>query len=212
MKCIMKNKRYKFVIPACPESVLPEDSRQAGVTIMCTTFIMQMFIILASCFLFSSCGYHIVGSKNLPFDSIAIRPVQNMTYEPTLKEKLHNALSREFISQGINIVPADRPDTLGKIPERGIAIEARITTFDLKTIGAVGEQVKEQEIIMLVDVSIMDKNAVSELKSVKSPLQITYQATGTVSDANMQKERAIDKACAEIAKEISDRVIMKYVK
>ena len=134
-----------------------------------------------------------------------------MTYEPTLKEKLHNALSREFLIQGINLSSAS-PDTMGKVPESGIAIEARITTFDLKTIGAVGDQVKEQEIIMLVDVSIMDKNTVSELKAVKSPIQITYEATGTVSEAAARKGKAIDKACAEIAKEIADRVIMKYVK
>jgi outer membrane lipopolysaccharide assembly protein LptE/RlpB len=169
-------------------------------------------LLLTSCLLFSSCGYHIIGSKYLPFDSIAVRPVQNMTYEPQLKEKLHNALSSEFITQGIKIVPADRPDTSGKVPDSGIVLEARITTFELRTIAAVDEQVKEQEIIMLVDVTIMDKNTVSELKAVKSPLQITYQATGTVSEANAQKERAIDKACAEIAKEISDKIIIKYVK
>ncbi|MBS1112161.1 MAG: hypothetical protein H6Q95_453 [Nitrospirae bacterium] len=168
--------------------------------------------LLVACFLFSSCGYHIVGSKYLAFDSIAVRPVQNLTYAPRLKEKLQNALSRELITQGINIVPADRPDTLGTVPDRGIVLEARITTFELRAIAAVGEQVKEQEIIMLVDVTIMDKNTVSELKAVKSPLQITYQATGTVSDAEARKEVAIDKACTEIAKEITDRVIMKYVK
>lgn len=175
-------------------------------------YLVVYFLLLISYLLVSSCGYHIVGSKYLLFESIAIRPVQNMTYEPTLKEKLHNALSREFITQGIDIVPADRPDTFGKVPESGIAIEARITTFNLKTIGAVDEQVKEQEIIMLVDVTIMDKNAVSELKAVKSPIQVTYDAAGTVSEAAVNKERAIDKACAEIAKEIADRVIIKYVK
>ncbi|MBI5674673.1 MAG: hypothetical protein HZC48_02435 [Nitrospirae bacterium] len=175
-------------------------------------YLVFYFLLLISYFLVSSCGYHIVGSKNLPFDSIAIRPVQNMTYEPTLREKLHNALSREFIIQGINLSPASRTDTMGKAPESGIAIEARITTFELKTIAAVDEQVKEQEIIMLVDVTIMDKNTVSELKAVKSPIQITYQATGTVSEANAQKERAINKACAEIAKEIADKITMKYVK
>ena len=169
-------------------------------------------LLLTVCFLFSSCGYRMVGSKYLPFDSIAIRPVQNMTYEPKLKEKLHNALSREFITQGINIVPADRPDTLGTVPDRGIVLETRITTFELRTIAAVDEQVKEQEIIMLVDATIMDTNTMSEFKAVKSSIQITYQATGTVSEANARKDGAIDKACAEIAKEIADKIFIKYVK
>lgn len=175
-------------------------------------YLLFYFLLLISWVLVSSCGYRIVGSKYLSFDSITIRSVQNLTYEPTLKEKLHNALSREFITQGINIVPADRPDNLGKVPDSGIVLEVRITTFDLKTIGAVGEQVKEQEIIMLVDVSIIDNNAMSELKAVKSPIQITYDAAGTVSEASANKERAIDKVCAEIAKEIADRVIIRYVK
>lgn len=169
-------------------------------------------LFFTACFLFSSCGYHIIGSKYLPFDSIAIRPVQNMTYEPKLKEKLHNALSREFITQGLNIVPADRPDTFGRVPDNSIVLEARITTFELKTIAAVDEQVKEQEIIMLVDVTIIDKNTLREFKAVKSPLQITYQATGTVSEANVRKDMAIDKACTEIAKEIADKITIKYVK
>lgn len=175
-------------------------------------YLVSYFLLLISYLLVSSCGYHIIGSKYLPFDSIVIRPVQNMTYEPKLKEKLHNALSREFITQGINIVPADRPDTLGKVPDSGIVLEARITTFELRTIAAVDEQVKEQEIIMLVDVTIIDKNTMSEFKAVRSPLQITYQATGTVSEANVRKDMAIDKACTEIAKEIADKITMKYVK
>ena len=153
-----------------------------------------------------------IGSRLLPFNSITIKQVQNKTYEPRLEEKLHNALSREFITQGINIVPADRPDTLGRVPDSGIVLETRITTFELRTIAAVDEQVKEQEIIMLVDVTIIDKNTMSEFKAVKSPLQITYQATGTVSEADARKDIAIDKACTEIAREIADKITIKYVK
>jgi outer membrane lipopolysaccharide assembly protein LptE/RlpB len=179
---------------------------------MYKTFIIHLFMIFSACFLVSSCGYHIVGSKYLPFDSVAVRPVQNMTYEPRLEEKLHSALSRELIVQGITLASAGGAESLGRAPESGVAIEAKITAFNLKTIASVDEKVKEQEIIMLVDVAVIDKNSVSELKAVRSPIQITYDAAGTVGEAALNKERAVEKACAEVAKEIADRVIIRYVK
>ena len=36
----------------------------------------------------TSCGYRVVGSNFLPFDSIHIKHVENKTYEPRLEESL----------------------------------------------------------------------------------------------------------------------------
>ena len=82
-----------------------------------------IIFLLVTLFLFVlySCGYSIIGSKYLPFDSVTIKPVRNNTYEPLLEESLHNALSREFIVQGIDLVTADGD----------IDIETVITNFEL---------------------------------------------------------------------------------
>jgi len=148
----------------------------------------------------SSCGYRVVGSSLLPFDSLNIKHIENKTYEPRLEESLHSALSKEFINQGIKVNKANAD----------VALEVTVTSFTLGMIGAVDDAIKEHELIMTVDIRIVDKGKVTEFKSMRSPIKITFQAIGSVSDAVVQKDRAIDKASSEIAKEIVGRIILKY--
>lgn len=158
------------------------------------------------CLIFSllvpSCGYHIIGSRSLPFQSITIRPVQNKTYEPGLEERLHNALSTEFMNQGIGVTTSGG----------NVELEAVITLFQLGAIGVVDETVKEQELLMRTDIKVSDNGRVMEFENATSPIKITFQSTGTVSESVSQKERAADKACREIAKEIVSRIILNYAK
>ena len=161
------------------------------------------FLILTSyLLLLSSCGYHMVGSGFLPFDSINIKHVDNRTYEPRLEEKLHHALSEEFINQGIKAEGSTADITL----------EAVITRFELGAIGTVDERVREQNIIMLVDIKVIDKGDVIEFKSMGSPIMITFQTTGTVPQTVDLRDRATIKASREIAKDIVSRIIMNYDK
>lgn len=133
---------------------------------------------------------------------MTIKPVQNRTYEPGLEERLHNALSTEFINQGIEI----------KAGGGEVELQATVTRFMLGAIAAIDEVVKEQEIIMSVDIKMIESGRVMEFKSMESPLKITYQATGTVSESAAQKEMATDKACREIANEIVSKIIVRYAK
>jgi outer membrane lipopolysaccharide assembly protein LptE/RlpB len=161
------------------------------------------FLFLTSLFLLLiSCGYHMTGSKLLPFNSVTIRPVQNKTYEPRLEERLHNALSDEFIDQGIEV----------KTSGGDVELQAAITSFQLGAIGAVDETVKEQEIIMRVDIKLTDKDRVTEFKRMRSPIKITFESVGNVSQSVANKERATDKASREIAREIIGKIIMRYAK
>ncbi|MCK5511429.1 MAG: hypothetical protein KAI96_01395 [Thermodesulfovibrionia bacterium] len=141
-----------------------------------------------------------VGSKHLDFKSVTIKPVENKTYEPKLEESLHRALSEEFISQGIKVVAYDGD----------ISIETKINTFELGSIAAIDENVQEQSVTMRVDVKILDKERVIEFVAMESPIRITFQSTGTVSDSVINKERAIDKACREIAGEIVGKMVLRY--
>ncbi len=92
---------------------------------------VHILLLTAYCLLLtlSSCGYHLIGSRLLPFNSITIKQVQNKTYEPRLEEKLHNALSKEFITQGI------------KVQRSGgdVEMEATINNFELGAIGAIDD-------------------------------------------------------------------------
>jgi hypothetical protein len=172
-----------------------ETSRTVKINICCT-------LVLISCFLFVSCGYRFTGSSSLPFDSITIKPVRNNTYEPKLEERMHLALSTEFINQGMAVKAAGSDAVL----------ETTITAFALGAVAAVDETVKEQEIIMQVDLRLTSNGKTTEFNSMVSPIKITFQSTGTVSESVAQKETAADKACREIAKEIVSKLIIQYAK
>ena len=159
-------------------------------------------IIVVLVLFLSSCGYRFVGSTLLAFDSINIKHVENKTYEPRLEDRLHLALSKEFINLGIAVNAGDSE----------VALEATVTDFELGAIGAVDEVVKEQELIMTADIRILNNENVTEFKGMQSPIKITFQTTGTVSEAAARKDAAIDKACSEIAKEIVGRIILFYAK
>jgi uncharacterized lipoprotein YajG len=151
-------------------------------------------------FTIPSCGYHLIGSKPLPFNSVAIKPVINKTYEPGLEEKLHNALSKEFIAQGIKV----------KAINGDVDLTATITNFELGAIAYIDEKVKEQDIILKVDVIIRDSTQAMEFRSMKSPIRVTFRTTGTVNESVVEKEKAIDRSCSEIAREIISKMILTY--
>ncbi len=159
-------------------------------------------LLIALCLFTFSCGYRVVGSRPLSFSSITIKPVSNKTYEPKLEERMHNALSNEFINQGIEVKP-----TGGEVD-----LEAAINTFALGAIAAVDETIKEQDVQMYVDVKVSSEGKTIEFRTMESPIKITFQSTGTVSESVIRKERAADKACREIAKEIVSRILINYAK
>lgn len=160
------------------------------------------FLFLISCLLLISCGYRFVGSEPLTFNSITIKPVKNNTFEPKLEERMHIALSNEFINQGIEVKSAGGD----------VDLESTINTFALGAIGAVDETIKEQEVVMHVDLKLISNGKVTEFKEMASPIKITFQTTGTVSQSVADKEKAADKACREIAKEIVSKIIIQYAK
>ena len=73
-------------------------NKETGSENRASIFLKGMILVLAL-FIYS-CGYRVVGSSFLPFESINIKHVKNETYEPRLEERLHLALSKEFINQG----------------------------------------------------------------------------------------------------------------
>jgi hypothetical protein len=131
---------------------------------------------------------------------VTIKPVINKTYEPGLEERLHNALSREFIAQGIRV----------KAINGDIDMTTTITNFELGALAYIDEIVQEQDITLKVDIIIMDKNEVMEFRSMQSPIRVTFRSTGTVNESVVEKEKAIDKSCREIAREIISKIIIKY--
>ena len=163
---------------------------------------LLLFTIHCSLFTVSGCGYQLIGSRTMPFGSVTIHPVMNKTYEPRLEDRLHSAFSMEFIAQGINV----------KHSGGDIGLETAVTAFELSAFAAIGDKVQEQEITMKVDIKITEKGKITELKSIQSPIKITFQSAGTLTNTGVEKEKAIEKACTEIAREIISKIIIMYAK
>jgi hypothetical protein len=166
------------------------------------SFILYLLFVVCCGFFLSSCGYRLIGSTPLPFHSVTIEQVRNKTYEPRLEEKMHNAFSKEFINQGIEV-----RSTGGEVQ-----LEATVLNFQTEAVAAVDEMVKEQSIILQVNIKLTDHERVTEFKSMESPIKITFQSAGTVTETAAFKDRATDKACSEIAKEMVSRIILIYAK
>ncbi len=149
------------------------------------------------------CGYHMVGSSSIPFDTIVVLPVQNKTQEPLLEDVMHRALSSGFISQGIRVTSTGDRD-------RRARLETVIRSFSVNTVAASDDKVKEQSVVMEVDFRLIEGERVMEFTSVKSPIAITFQATGSVTEAVIEKQRAIERAAEEIAKELVSRIALRY--
>jgi len=149
------------------------------------------------------CGYHLVGSSSIPFDTILVLPVQNKTHEPLLEDVMYHALSSEFISQGIRVVSTGQRDTKTRL-------ETVIRSFSVNTIAASDNTVKEQSIMMEVDFRLIEGRRVMEFISVRPPINITFQATGSVTEAVIEKQRAMERAAQEIAKELVSRIALRY--
>jgi hypothetical protein len=133
---------------------------------------------------------------------VTIKQVVNKTYEPGLEERFHDALSREFIAQGIKVTS-----------EGGdVVVDSVITTFELGALAYIDEKLQEQSIILKADVRITDNEKFMEFRSMQSPIKITFQTTGTVTESIIEKEKATDKACREIAREMISKIIIRYAK
>ncbi len=160
----------------------------------------MLILLVVMGIIVSSCGYRMIGSTFLPFDTITISHVRNSTYEPLLDESLHFALSSEFISQGIEVLPAGGDAVL----------KVNVTEFRLNAIGVVDEKVQEQELSVSIDAELIDEKETVKFMSVTSPISITFQVSGTVGESIVNKERAIDRDAREIAKEIVSRIMTRY--
>ncbi|HCC69157.1 MAG TPA: hypothetical protein DEP99_04650 [Nitrospiraceae bacterium] len=165
--------------------------------------LVNIVLSLLICLLLSSCGYHLVGSGQLPFNSATIEGVDNRTYEPRLEERLHKALSEEFLAQGIRVMSTKGGD---------LELKPTVTYFAMTPIAEVGGRVQEYAIVMKVNVRLKVREEIIELKDVESPLRITFKAESSVRDVVMEKEKATDRACREIAREIINKLLIRYAK
>jgi hypothetical protein len=154
------------------------------------------FILLftAYCLLFTvcGCGYTIHGKKSLPFDSIQISKIENLTLEPKLQDRLHNALTEEFLKQGIAVHP-----------EAGYKLSGTIHLFELHVLSERSDIAAEYEVIIKGDFRLVGPSGnIKEFKNIGSPFIVSFQSSDLLEDVLALKELASEKAIRDMAMEI----------
>ncbi|MDH5768483.1 MAG: LPS assembly lipoprotein LptE [Nitrospirota bacterium] len=162
-----------------------------------TTSAFPILILLLFTFHFSllalcGCGYTIHGRASLPFDSVQIGNIENRTFEPKLQDKLHRALTEEFLKQGITVQPY-----------AGYTLSGTIHQFQLNVLSTKDDIAVEYEALIKADFRLVEPSGkVKEFKNIGSPFIVSFSSSGKLSDVIALKELASEKAIKDMAMEI----------
>jgi hypothetical protein len=162
--------------------------------------VCRCFFVLTAYFsllIFSGCGYTIHSKSSLPFDSIQIGNLENLTVEPKLQDRLHEALTEEFLKQGINVYP----DALFKL-------SGRIYKFELIILSQKQDIATEYEVIIEGDFRLVDSSGnIKDFKKIGSPFIVSFQSSDLLEDVLSLKELASERAIRDMAMEIVSLLI-----
>lgn len=151
-------------------------------------------LLAACCLLLTAygCGYTIHGKALLPFDSIQIGKIENTTLEPKLQDRLHKALTEEFLKQGIEVNP-----------NAGYKLSGSINQFELRMLAVKSDIATEYEVIIKADFKVIDPSGnIKEFKNIGSPFIISFSGSGPLDELIASKELASEKAIKDMAMEI----------
>lgn len=157
-----------------------------------------VWVSLVSGLLLSGCGYSIYGHSELPFTAIQIRTIENKTLEPKLQDKLHKALTEEFMRNGIMVSPV--ADT---------KLSAVIHTFDMTVLSERQEITIEYSVVIRADFTLEDKEGKKELKNIDSPFIVSFASSEDLSTLLAKKELAEERALKDVAMRIVGALIYK---
>jgi hypothetical protein len=162
--------------------------------------VCRCFFVLTAYFsllIFSGCGYTIHSKSSLPFDSIQIGNIENLTVEPKLQDRLYKALTEEFLKQGINVYP-DAP----------FKLSGRIYKFDLIILSQKQDIATEYEVIIEGDFRLVDSSGnIKDFKKIGSPFIVSFQSSDLLEDVLSLKELASERAIRDMAMEIVSLLI-----
>ncbi len=158
-------------------------------------------LLAAYCLLLTAygCGYTIHGKALLPFDSIQIGKIENTTLEPKLQDRLHKALTEEFLKQGIEVNP-----------NAGYKLSGTIYQYELVILSEKADIAAEYEVIINGDFRLIDPSGnIKEFKKIGSPFIVSFQSSNMLEDVLASKELASEKAIKDMAMEIVAVLIYK---
>jgi outer membrane lipopolysaccharide assembly protein LptE/RlpB len=161
-------------------------------------YALRMVILSAVLFL-GGCGYRIHPQSSLPENEIRIAQVENKTREPKLQDKLHRALTEEFMKQGVR-VSSDAEHTLA----------VTISRFDMISMSEKKGVTVDYRVAVNVEVRVIDRSGkVVETRNVASPFIVSVTAAENLGDLLALKEAAEEQAMRDIAMEIAGALLYR---
>lgn len=161
----------------------------------------RAFFIFAfiSFILLNGCGYSVHRYSSLPFTEIKIGLIENRTLEPRLQDKLHKALTEEFLNHGISINPA-----------AGLKITGIIHNFDMVVLSEKNGVAVEYQIVIKADFRIIDeKGDIKDIKNISSPFIVSFSGAEEFGRLLANRDVAEERALSDVAMQIVGSLIYK---
>jgi hypothetical protein len=118
--------------------------------------------------------------------------MENNTLEPKLQDRLCNALTDEFLKQGIDV---NR--------NAGYKLSGTIKDFELRILSEKTDIAAEYEVIIRGDFKLVDPSGnIKEFKNIGSPFIVSFQSSEALVDVLALKELASERAIRDMAMEI----------
>lgn len=151
-----------------------------------------LIISLLLLILFSGCGYRLQTKAELPFESVSIGEIKNLTYEPKLQDKMRQSLIDALMTQGFRISKNAK-----------YRIDGDLTAFNLTVLSEVGLTASEYSVDLTGNFVITDtENGKSYPVKTYRPFTTHFTVKERLSEVIDQKELYTKRACNELASEI----------
>ena len=156
------------------------------------TVLFNVVIISIAALAAASCGYSVHPQSALPQKEITIGLIDNKTTEPKLQDKLHRALTEEFMKQGIRVSHGAE-----------FKVTGTVNSFDLVGLSEKGGVTAEYRVTMSAEFRLLDREGkVVAVKNISSPFIVALTDQGDLGRLLALKDAAEEQAVADIAMEI----------
>lgn len=147
----------------------------------------------------SGCGYSIHPQSALSGTDVSIGLIENKTTEPKLQDKLHRALTEEFMKQGVRVAQS-----------ADYTLAAVISRFDMVSMSEKEGVTVDYRVTVNVEFRVLDRSGkVIETKSVSSPFIISVTEEVNLGNLLAFKEVAEEKTMRDIAMQIVGELLFR---
>ncbi|MBF0342957.1 MAG: hypothetical protein HQL06_01880 [Nitrospirae bacterium] len=133
----------------------------------------------------------------MPFDSVRIGNIANITSEPKLQDKLYEALAVQFMKRGVRV--SDSSDNV---------FEGRINFFSVFTLTEKKGYASDYEVVAKGDFTLRRADGtVRNLKGMTSVFSETFESADRLNELVAHQESADDRAIEGLALRIISELL-----